>query len=41
MLSWCVAITIFCIVCFEAGARRLHDVSNNQLKCAGPQELDF
>ena len=29
-----VAITIFCIVCFEAVARGLDDVLNNRLKCA-------
>ena len=33
-----VAITIFCIVCFEAVARVLYDVSNN---VRTPQELDF
>ena len=34
MISWCVDITIYCIVCFEAVARGLDDVSNNRLKCA-------
>ena len=29
-----VAITIFCIVCFEAVARGLDDVLNNRSKCA-------
>ena len=29
-----VAITIFCIVCFEAVVRGLDDVSNNRTKCA-------
>ena len=36
VLSWentSVAITIFCIVCLEALAFRLDDVSNNQLLC--------
>ena len=33
-----VPITIFCIVCFEAVARVLYDVSNN---VRTPQELDF
>ena len=33
-----VAITIFCIVCFELVARVLYDVSNN---VRTPQELDF
>ena len=32
MLSWCVGIKIFGIVCFEAVARGLDDVSNNGLK---------
>ena len=26
--------TIFCIVCFEAVAHELDDISNNRLKCA-------
>ena len=30
-----VAITIFCIACFEEVARGLDDVSNNRSKCAG------
>ena len=34
MLSLCVAITIFCIVSFEAVAPGLDDVSNNRLKYA-------
>ena len=29
-----VVIKIFCIVCFDAVARGLDDVSNNRLKCA-------
>ena len=33
MISWCVTITIYCIVCFEAVVRGLDDVSNNRLKC--------
>ena len=33
MISWCVDITIYCIVCFEAVARGLDDVSF-RLKCA-------
>ena len=32
MLSWCVGIKIFDIVCFEAVERGLNDVSNNRLK---------
>ena len=32
MLSWCVGIKIFGIVCLEAVARGLDDVSNNRLK---------
>ena len=35
MLSWCVGIKIFGIVCFEAVVRGLDDVSNNRLKHLG------
>ena len=35
MLSWCVGIKIFGIVCFEAVVRGLDDVSNNRLKFLG------
>ena len=34
MRSWCVAISIFLIVCFEEVARGLDDVSNDWLNCA-------
>ena len=32
--SWYVAITIFCIVCYEAVARGVDNVSHNRLKGA-------
>ena len=41
MISWCVAITIYCIVCFVAVARGLDNVSNNRLKCADVPEIKF
>ena len=42
MLSWCVAITIFYIVWFEAVARALDDVSKNRFKCAdAPNKQQF
>ena len=42
MLFWSVAITIIfecSIVCLEAVARRLDDVSDDWLKCEDVQEL--
>ena len=33
MLSWCVAITIFCIVCFETVAHGIDSLSNNRFDC--------
>lgn len=41
MLSWCVAIKIFCAVCFEAITRGLDDVSKDWLNAPTPQELKF
>ena len=40
MLSWCLDITIFYIVCFEA-VELGFDVSNNRLKFADVHQLDF
>ena len=39
MLTWSVAITIFCIVCLEEVARGLDEVSNDRLNCANVPEI--
>ena len=33
MLSWCVAITKFCTICFKALTHRIDSVSNSRFKC--------
>ena len=39
MLTWSVAITIFCIVCLDEVAHGLDDVSNDRLNCADVPEI--
>ena len=42
IISWCIAITIFCrIFCFEEVARGLDGISNNRLNLQTNKELYF
>ena len=42
IISWCIAITIFCrIFFFEEVARGLDGISNNRLKFADEQGIRF